>query len=192
MPPRNAHDSKVKALSPLLQAATLLETELGRLEAISRSARKIPLTTEKNIVRAAKELEEALALPERLAAGLQALASAMATLQARQQAALEPLSAFATDIQRRHQRLSEHMQAYSALGSAAAAVTALLQANQGGHATVLDDVNQQLVKIGSDARALCDAAQDDDFPDLAREADAMKQRAAALRRRLDAIDKKPD
>jgi len=192
MAPRNAHDSKVKALSPLLQAATLLETELLRLESISRSARKIPLTTEKNIVRAAKELQDALALPERLAEGLQALASAMATLQARQQAALEPLSAFATDIQRRHQRLSEHMQAYSALGSAAAEVTALLQDNQGGHATVLGDVDAQLGKIGSAARALCDAARADDFPELAREADAMTQRSAALRRRLDALGKKRD
>src|SRR6478609_11537302 len=99
MPLRNAPHSHSKELSPLLQAATLLETELLRLESLSRGARKIPLTTEKNIVRAAKELEQALALPERLGGGLQALAHAMATLQARQQAALEPLAAFATEIQ---------------------------------------------------------------------------------------------
>jgi len=39
---------------------------------------------------------------------------------------------------------------------------------------------------------LCDAARADDFPELAREADAMTQRSAALRRRLDALGKKRD
>ena len=136
-------------------------------------------------MRAAKELEEALTLPDRLAAGLQALASAMAMMQTRQQAALEPLAAFATEIQQRHQRLSQHMQAFAALGSAAAEVTTRIQANQGERSAILSDVDAQLTKIGSDARALFDATQADQFPELAREADALKQRAAALRRRLD-------
>jgi uncharacterized coiled-coil DUF342 family protein len=169
----------------LLRAAASLEAELGQLESICRTARKIPLTSEKNIARAAKELEQALTLPERLALGLQALASAMATMQARQQAALEPLAAFANEIQQRHQRLREHMQAYAALGSAAAEVTARIQAGEGGRAAVLSDVDAQLAKISADARALFDAAHADDFPELTREADALKQRAASLRRRLD-------
>jgi chromosome segregation ATPase len=187
MAPRNTSHSNSKALSPLLQAATVLETELLQLESITRAARKIPLDSEKNIVRAAKGLEEALALPDRLAAGLAALASAMATMQARQQAALEPLTALASEIQARHRRLSEHMQAYSALGAAAAEVTARIQSKEGERTSVLIDVDAKLREIAGDARALFDAAHADDFPELAREADALKQRAAALRRRLDAL-----
>ena len=185
MPPRNSSQSNSKALSPLLQAATVLETELLQLESISRAARKIPLTSEKNIVRAAKELELALTLPERLAAGLQALAAAMAEMQTRQQAALEPLAAFATEIQRRHQLLGQHMQAFAALGAAAAEVTTRIQTNQGERSTVLSDVDAQLAQLFHDARALFEATQADDFPELTREADALKQRAASLRRRLD-------
>jgi len=183
MPPHTGSNSKDP--SALVRAAASLETELLQLESISRAARKIPLTSEKNIVRAAKELEEALTLPDRLAAGLAALASAMATMQARQQAALEPLAAFAGEIQRRHQRLREHMQAFAALGSAAAEVSARIQSGEGDRSAVLSDVDAQLAKITADARALFDAAHAEDFPELAREADALKQRAASLRRRLD-------
>jgi uncharacterized coiled-coil DUF342 family protein len=185
MSSHNAGNSTPKDPPALLRAATSLETELQRLEALSRAARKIPLTTEKNIARAAKELQEALTLPERLAAGLQQLASAMATMQGRQQAALEPLATFASEIQQRHQRLLEHMQAFAALGSAAAEVTARIQGGEGERAAVLSDVDAQLGRLADNARALFDAARAEDFPELAREADALKQRAAALRRRLD-------
>lgn len=46
-----------------------------KLEAIPRSIRKIRLNSEKNIAKAAKELNEALELPDRLAASLQAFAA---------------------------------------------------------------------------------------------------------------------
>jgi hypothetical protein len=185
MPPRNASNSTSKDPSPLLRAASSLEAELLQLEAISRGARKIPLTSEKNIARAARELEQALTLPDRLAAGLQALASAMAIMQARQQAALEPLAAFASEIQQRHKRLAEHMQAFAALGTAAAEVTARIQGGEGERAAILSDVDAQLGRIADSARALFDVAHAENFPELAREADTLKQRAAALRRRLD-------
>jgi len=182
---RNGTDSNLKEPSALVRAARSLEAELLNLESISRAARKIPLNSEKNITRAAKELEEALKLPDRMAAGLQDLAAAMASMQARQQATLEPLAAFATQIQARHQRLSEHMQAYAALGNAAAEITARIQSDDGERAAVLSDVEAQLARLAADAKTLFDAAHADDFPELAREADVLKQRASSLRRRLD-------
>jgi len=169
----------------LVQAAQALESDLVKLEAIPRSVRKIRLNSEKSIARAAKELNDALALPERLATGLQALALAMGHMQARQQAALEPLAAFANDIQQRMQRLAQHMQAFGELGQAASDVTALLQTTNGDPSAVVHEVNAQLTKISDGARSLFEAARADDFPDVAREADALKQRVSALRRRLD-------
>jgi len=175
----------IKESSPLVSAARALEGELLSLESMTRAARKIPLNSEKNITRAAKELEALLAVPDRMAAGLQALATAMAAMQARQEAALEPLSTFATQIQARHQRLRELMQAYADLGSAAAEVTARIQSSEGDRAAALIDVEAQLGRIVVDAKALFDAAHSDDFPELAREADTLKQRVSSLRRRLD-------
>jgi chromosome segregation ATPase len=172
-------------VSDLARAAETLERELAALEALSKAVRKIRLNSEKNIARASKELSETLAFPERLAQGLQQLAAAMARMQERQQAALEPLAAFATEIQARMQRLAEHMQAYAALGKAAGDVTALLQSERAANGALSAEVDAQLSKISEGARVLFDAAHADDFPEVSREADSLKQRVSALRKRLE-------
>ncbi|MEP7051702.1 MAG: hypothetical protein ABJB12_15170 [Pseudomonadota bacterium] len=173
-----------KNVPELVRAAEALESEIALLEAQSRATRKIPLNSERNMTRAAKELTETAQFQERLAAGLQALASAMAQLQARQQAALEPLAAFANETQARMERLSEHMRTFGLLGATAAEVTAMIQAG-GDRATVLSAVDAQLTTIETGARALLDAARTEDYPDVVREADSLRQRVTALRKKLD-------
>src|SRR5882724_5657467 len=152
----------------LVRAAQALENEIVRLETLSRSVRKIRLDSEKNILRAAKELSEALTLPDRLAEGLRAFTRAMDQMQMRQQAALEPLGTSATEIQQRTQRLSEHMQAFAVLGKAAGEVTALLQPDNGSPHAPLSEVEARLGAIVEGSRILHDAARADDFPDVAR------------------------
>jgi ABC-type transporter Mla subunit MlaD len=178
--------AKGEQQSELVRAAEGLEVELEHLETMSRGLRKLRLNSEKTIARAAKDLSEILTLPEKLGLGLQALAAAMAEMQARQQAALEPLSAFASELQARMERLNGHMQAFAALGRAAGEITQRLQAANGDRATALIDVRGELGKIADGARALFDAAQADDFPEVAREADTLKQRVLSLRKRLEA------
>ena len=148
-----------KDLPELLRAAQVLEDEIASLEALCKATRKIPLNSERNIARAAKELAETAQFQDRLTVGLQALSSAMAELQARQQAALEPLAAFASLTQARMQRLSEHMQAFALLGAAAGEVTALLQAGTGERSELVAAVDAPLTRIESGARALLDAAR---------------------------------
>ncbi len=172
-------------LPELVRAAVALDRELVALESLSRSVCKIRLNSEKNISKAAKELQDVLALPERLGEGLQTLAAAMAQMQARQQAALQPLAAFANEIQARMRRLSEHMQAFSALGATASEVNALIQGSDGDHGAVLAQVDSRLTQLANGARALFDAASLDDFPEVAREADVLKQRMLSLRKRLE-------
>lgn len=180
-----------KAVPELIRAAAALEDELANLEALTRAVRKTRLDSEKNILKAAKELNEALKLPERLAEGLGALAAAMQQMQLRQQAALEPLAAYATEIQQRRRRLEEHMQAFAALGKAAGEVSNLLQ-DERDRALVMDRARGELSKIAADAKTLFEAARSDDFPEVAREAEALKQRVGALRRHLDDPRKAPN
>ena len=174
-----------KDVPALVRAAETLEAELVGLETLSRAIRKLRLDSEKSIAKAAKELNEALAVPERLAAGLQGLAAAMQQMQIRQQAALEPLAASATEIQQRMALLGEHMQAFGQLGKAAAQVTALLQEGNGDQASLFERARAELGQIADGARALFEAARSDGFPDVARDAEALKQRVVALRKRLD-------
>jgi uncharacterized protein with von Willebrand factor type A (vWA) domain len=172
-----------KPVPEMVRAAEALEEEIVRLEAISRSSRKIRLNSDKNIARAAAELNEALTLPERLAERLRALATAMGNMQERQQAALEPLAAFAVEIQQRMQRLEGHMHSFATLGKAAGEINAQLAGGQADRAAVAL-AEARLQELSDAARALFEAARDDDFPEVAREADVLKQRMAALRKRL--------
>jgi chromosome segregation ATPase len=168
----------------IVRAAGALEDELEKLEALSRAVRKIRLDSEKSISKAARELNEAVAMPERLGERLRTLAAAMQEMQQRQQAALEPLAVRATEIQQRMQLLGEHMQAFARLGESAGQLTALLRSEQRQSPSALEQVEAQLAQIAEGARALFDQARADDFPDVARQADALKQRIAALRGRL--------
>ena len=177
-----------KDTSDLVRAAEALEAELLNLENMSRAVRKIRLNSEKNIGKAASELSEALTLPERLGAGLAALARAMGELQVRQTAALEPLAAFASEIQARMELLQTHMQAFAELGKLAQEVTAMLQTTAGERALLVDGAEAKLGKIADGAKTLFEAAHADDFPEVAREADTLKQRVQALRRRLESIN----
>jgi DNA repair exonuclease SbcCD ATPase subunit len=173
-----------KQIPEIVRASEALEDELEKLEALSRAVGKIRLDSEKNISKAARELNEAAAMPERLGERLKALAAAMQEMQRRQQAALEPLAVRATEIQQRMQRLGEHMQAFAKLGEAAAQLTALLQSEQRESPSALEQVEAQLAHISEGSRALFEQARADDFPEVARQADALKQRISALRGRL--------
>jgi len=173
----------VKPVPEIVRAADALETEMARLESIARAARKARLDSEKNIARAAGELNEAVAMPARLAERLQALGAAMAAMQERQQAALAPLTAFAAELQQRMVRLGQHTEAFVALGRTAGEASAQL-ASGPGDAAARAAAEARLQEIADGARALFEAARDDDFPEIAREADVLKQRMAALRRRL--------
>jgi chromosome segregation ATPase len=167
----------------IVGAARALEQEVAGLEALSRSAQKIRLTSEKNITRAATELQRVLELPERMNERLQGVAAAMTRMQERQQAALAPLAALAAEIQQRTQKLQGHMQTFGALGQAAGEVNAELAAHAGDTAA-LARAEARLQEISAAARDLFEAARADDFPDIAREADVLKQRMATLGKRL--------
>jgi len=172
-----------KQASDIVRAAQALEDEIVRLEALSRSVRKIRLSSDKALARAAAELNETLALPDQLAQRLQEVAAALGRMQERQQAALAPLAAFAGELQRRAQLFGEHMQRFGALGRAAGEVNAELAASQGDRAGFAR-AEARLQELSDGARAVFEAARAADFPEIAREADVLKQRMAALRKRL--------
>jgi chromosome segregation ATPase len=167
----------------VVRAARALEDEIASLEALSRAARKIRLTTQKSIARAAVELQATLALPDRLSARLKAVGEAMAHLEERQKTALAPLAELAAELRRRAQRLDEHTETFAALGKAAAEVNAELAA-AGGDRAAAARAEARLREIAEGARALFEAARADDYPEIAREADVLKQRMAALGERL--------
>jgi hypothetical protein len=189
-----------KAIEPseLVSVAEAIDDHVRRLEELSTGNRKIELTTEKNIARAAQELQKALEHQQRLAEGLRDLGEVMVRLQARQQVALDALGARAAEIQQRMTRLSEHMQRFGELGVQAAEVSTMLQAlpslqpgaesgatgKTAAEATVLLEVDERFTALVDGAKALAQLAHDEDFAEVARQADALKQKVQAMRGRL--------
>lgn len=186
-------------MSELVQAADALEHDMRRLEELSASVRKIRLHNEKSITRAARELQDALQQQEKLAQGLIQLGQAMARMQQRQEAAIEPLAARALEIQERAKRLDEQMHRFAELGARAGEASRLLQSlsaqtqmemgTSPDPGPVLADVDERLDAIISEAKALVETAQADDLSDVAREADALKQRVQSTRARLSLLIK---
>lgn len=182
----------VTQASELVRCAEVVERELRRLEELSKSARNISLTSEKNIARTARGLQQAIEQQERLAQELRALGQAMQAMQARQEAAMLPLAPRATELQARLERHSEHMQRFQALGvKAKDAVAALIElsssrgeGNDEESASFLIDADERIRGLVDDARAMAEAARADEFPDIAREAHALEQRVQAMRQRL--------
>jgi hypothetical protein len=164
----------------LVRAAMALEDELSALEGFAKTLAKTRLDSEKNLARAERELALALAVPERLATGLGKLATELAKMQARQAAALDPITARAAEIEARKLRLDEHLRAFATLGQVTAEITAMLQ-GETGESRTLDAVRTRLTSAADDAGALFRVARDDDFPDVAREADSLCKRLTHLR-----------
>ena len=164
-------------------AAESLEAELDRAEVMSRSVRRIRLDSEENLARAAEALKQLLALPERLGESLKLLSVALANLQARQQATLEPLAAFAQELRARQDLFATHMHAFADLGRAGGELGVTLGKAE-DRDVALAEAGTRLQQIADRARALAEAARADDFPELAEQADVLKQRLTAARKRL--------
>lgn len=172
-----------KNVPELVCIAEQLSADIENLEHLSRTVCKLRMDSDKNIARASRELNETMKVPERVSQGLVAFGQAMQALELRQRAALEPLLAFATELQRRASRLQELKQAYVALGAAASDLQTSLRSSSDAKSALSAAANQ-LSEICDRASALNDTARDDGFPEIGREADAIRQSAIALRKRL--------
>lgn len=178
--------------SELTRCAEVVERELRRLEELSRSARNIILSSEKNLARAARGLQQALEQQERLAGELRALGEAMLGMQKRQEGAMLPLQARALELQARMTQHTEHMQRFGALGSKAKEVLDVLieissasaDAPAARGAALLLDADERVRNLVEEIRAMTEAAKADEFPEIAREAHALQQRLQAARDRL--------
>jgi hypothetical protein len=174
-----------KSTSELVTAALMLEHDLAELESLARTLRKHRLDSEKSIVRAARELSDVLKLPEALSAGLLALGQAIQEMQQRQQTAIDTLANYAGELRDRKQLLQEYMATYVTLGQAVAEIGEVLLVPD--QVAGVASARERLDAVAEGARALSEATRKDDFPELTKEADALKQRATALARRLNAM-----
>jgi hypothetical protein len=183
-----------KAESPLTTAAAALEAELGRYESAALEAARLKITSEKSIARAKSQLEACAAAEEKLAAQLQAFATAMQAVQAKQQACMEAGVLAARRLEERARDRAALVERFGALGLRAKDIEAPVQAVMERHASgatetellaALGQVLERTDGLVADAASFESEAREHAWEDLARAAADLKQQLQAARNKVE-------
>jgi uncharacterized protein YoxC len=185
----------------LEQAAEGVEDELRHFEALADTVLRTPLDSEKNLERASKALREVAESDERLVAQLQKLVAAVGGIRDRQQEHARGVNARAEELQARTQAFQELLQRYAGLGRSAAELNAVVQdiAARRQKATTsednralagsLDALLERMVQVAEEAQGLATAATGQDFSDIARQADSLRQQLLSARNKMALLQK---
>lgn len=187
-----APPSKKAPETPLAKAAAALEAELLEYEKFVAEVKRMSLNNEKAMHRAKDLLEHCAAGEQRMAERLQAFAAAMQDVQVRQQGCISEAVAAAERIQERIQKRSTLLERFSALGERARALNepvAALEAKEGEANAqdllkTLGDVASATEAVVAEAEVLGADASADDWQDIAREANTLKQQLQSARNKI--------
>ncbi len=189
------HAGKNDAAGPresgaLLEAAKTLDEELERHARLVRGLLKTPLDSEKGIARAAELVRESADAQTNIGGLVQALLAAIKAAHERNVAAVEEANAFVARIDARGGELEALLARFTELGREAREINDLTMTlrSEGAAAAdkeeVLAQVLARMAVARDEARALSGAAREKDFPDVARQADAMSQQLGSLHNKL--------
>lgn len=173
--------------SQLAAAAEAVEAELQRFEAASAAFEKLALNSQKNLERATRALDELAGGEQRIIEKVQALVASIGTVRDRQMAQVEPIRAKAEALKARTVIFQALEQDLRSLGEAASELSAKLKQTQ--EAAPPPELEAELGELATKAKDLAERAKREDFDDLSRVADGLRQQLLALRAKLKLIVK---
>jgi hypothetical protein len=184
---------KPKDRSRLVTAAAALEDELHAFAALASETKGEPLNTERSMSRVTRALSESVQFHGRIEERVKALVGEIDGARALQQESIEGLLHIAHELERRSKGRDALLGRFAALGSKAGEVNSLaldLTARKDagaddtevlGH---LGAIEQRIDEVVSEARAIADSASSEDWPEIARQADGLRQQMQAARNKL--------
>lgn len=187
--------------SELVAAAEALDAQLTRFESLAEQFRKAPLNSEKNLERASKLLKDVAEQDQHLNAAVSALVAAVTKTRDRQQTQAESVNARAQDLQQRAEAFKVLLERYGALGQSAAELNQRMQdfATQRAKAQsseqnaevlgILDALNQRMGEVAEEASAVTKLGEEQDFTDIGRQADSLRQQLLSARNKLQLLRK---
>jgi hypothetical protein len=175
--------SKHESKSELVTAASALDAELVRFEEATISFRKLSLNSQKNLERATKMLTDLADVEATLGKQVQVLVGAIAHVRDRQMAQLEVVRAKADEINARTLAFQALLEQFKNLGVDAAGLNDKLQASATAGAPLLD-LHAEMGELAAKAQGLAEIAKGQDFEDLARQADGLRQQILSARSKL--------
>jgi chromosome segregation ATPase len=182
-----------KESSPLVAAATALDAELGGLADLARAASQESLDTERSMARATKTLTTSVEQQSFIEQRLRALVAEIERVRERQQESTQSLLDFAHEVERRGKSRDALHARFAALAESAAHVNTLAaalgerKAAGAPDAEVLERlaaIQVELAGVVGEAEVLVDAATRETWPEIARQADTVRQQMLAAKNKL--------
>ncbi len=190
-----------KSHSELVAAAEALDSQLTRFESLADQFRKAPLDSEKSLERASKLLRDVAEQDQVLNASVSALVAAVTAARDRQQANAESVNAHAQELQQRAETFKSLLERFGALGQSAAELNQRMQefAAQRAKAqsseqnaeiiSTLDALNERMGQVAEEAQSVTQLAEEQDFTDIGRQAESLRQQLLSARNKLGLLRK---
>jgi hypothetical protein len=184
---------KSNAKSRLVAAAAAIDEELGEYDELAREAKRVELNGEKGLTRAAGILEDATKRQPQIQEKLRALVGEIEAAQGRQQQSLDVLVEVSRALANRAAEFEALMTRFAALGESARGINQLTshlsaRKNEGAPDSELLEglraLEGRIDVVVADAEGVAKDAEGGDWPDIARQADAIRQQVTSAKNRL--------
>jgi hypothetical protein len=182
-----------KQPSPLVDAAAALEGELRAYDELAHEAHRIRIDGERGLRRGMAIVQESGGMSERIQERLRALVAEIESVRLRQVESLKVLLEAASTVEKRAQQHRVLMERFAALGESAGHVNTLTMAlsekrSAGASDTELlqdlQGIQTHIALVVAEAEALSDRAREEQWPDLARQADSVRQQVSSAKNKL--------
>ncbi len=187
--------------SELATAAEALDAQLRRFESLADQFRRAPLNSEKSLERASKLLNDVAEQERVLNESVSALVAAVSSARNRQQVQADVITEHAQQLQQRAEAFKALLERYGALGQSAAELNQRMQdfAAQRAQAKTeeqnaelglsLDALHERMGQVAEEAQGVTRLAEEQDFLDVGRQAESLRQQLLSARNKLNLLRK---
>jgi hypothetical protein len=184
---------KTREPTPLVAAAAELEAELDAFAELATETRRARLDSDKALTRTARALETSVERQATIEKKLRALVEQIEAARVKQQSTVQTLLEVTHTLEARHQQRNELLARFAALGESATRANELTlelgnrKAAGAADQEILERLSEiqiQMAGVAAEAEALAEAATRDDWPDIARQADGVKQQLQSAKNKL--------
>ncbi|HEY2749064.1 MAG TPA: hypothetical protein VGL86_30800 [Polyangia bacterium] len=168
--------------SSLKAAVQALDDELARFEALADAAQRTPLTSERNLEKAATAVNQAAESQQRVHGHIQALIDAITAARVKHDETAQELVKTRDLVQARGERFQTQLARFAALGKEAADISGFvrqlgeLKGKPNGEVVAqLAQVQERMTAVVAGAGALGKEAEDENMEDLGRQCDSLRQ-----------------
>jgi uncharacterized protein YoxC len=187
--------------SELTAAAEALDNQLRRFESLTEQFKKAPLNSEKSLEKASKLLRDVAEQDRVLNETVSALVAAVAGARDRQQKNAEAVNEHAQYLEKRAETFKTLLERYGALGQSAAELNQRMQDFAAKRAepqtaeksvevvSSLDGLSDRMGQVADEAHEVVKLADEQDFTDIGRQADSLRQQILSARNKLGLLRK---